>query len=165
MRLTVKGLRATIKAEGVLPSGRPFSVSAESLKEGEALVTLLRAGATVPGGSNAAVKALRGESAQTDRAYVGAVCASLLRAGVAVPGEGLKARREALKALSAPSVLVPGHLFPGKGGDNDTARVAMSVYRDGLALWGRVWEETGEAPGYVRAIREGDDWRVFLSAT
>lgn len=165
MGLTVKGLRAVVTAEGVSATGRPFTVPGAMLREGEALVALLLLGASVPGGSNRSKSGLASPEAREARAYVGAVVASLLRAGVPVPGEGLTARREALRALSAPSVLIPGSLIPEAGGKNETARVSMAVFRDGVALWERVWEEEEEAPGIVRAVRDGDLWRVFLSAT
>ena len=169
-RLTIKGLRAIITAEGLTASRRPFSVSAEALRDGEALVSRLRLGASVEGGSNRSVAPLKVEAVATARTYVGAVCASLLRAGVPVPGESLTGRREALGALSAPSALIPADLFPEAGGSNVGSRVTTALYRDGETVWAYVLhdgpEHAGNAPGLIRAIREDSGlWRAYLSET
>ena len=169
-RLTIKGLRAIITAEGLTASGRPFSVSAEALRDGEALVARLRLGATVPGGSNRSVAPLRVEAIANARSYVGAVCAALLRAGVSVPGDSLTGRREALRGLSAPSALIPEDLFPEAGGANVGARVTTALYRDGETVWAYVLhddpEHAGNPPGLIRAIREDSGlWRAYLSET
>ena len=168
-RLTIKGLRAIITAEGLTASGRPFSVSAEALRDGEALVARLLLGASVEGGSNRSVAPLKVEAVAEARTYIGAVCASLLRAGTPVPGATLTARREALEALSAPSALFPAHLIPEGGGANVGARVAMALYRDGLTVWDYVMhdgpDDAGDAPGLIRVARDGDLWRAYLSET
>jgi hypothetical protein len=169
-RLTIKGLRAIITTGGLTASGRPFSVSAEALRDGEALVSRLLLGATVPGGSNRSVAPLRVEAVANARTYVGAVCAALLRAGVSVPGDSLTGRREALRALSAPSALIPEGLFPEAGGSNVGARVTTALYRDGETVWAYVLhddpEHAGNPPGLIRAIREDSGlWRAYLSET
>jgi len=169
-RLTIKGLRAVITAEGLTALGRPFSVSAEALRDGEALVSRLLLGATVPGGSNRSVAPLRVEAVANARTYVGAVCAALLRAGVSVPGDSLTGRREALRALSAPSALIPEGLFPEAGGSNVGARVTTALYRDGETVWAYVIhdgpDDAGNPPGLIRAIREDSGlWRAYLSET
>lgn len=160
----VRGMKAEISPAGVTASGSVFTLGKVELDLGERYVARLALGAKAEGGSNKSLGSVRTEHQRNVRAYLGALCAALLRSGAVVEGSGLKARREALSASQSASALIPFSFFEGEG-DNDGARATMALYRDGLAIWEYILGgDPNNVPGLIRAIREPEGWRVFLSA-